>query len=71
MREASDSAWSRTPSGTPASLCTDTVTGNPFMTGTFDQAAEHEAVMTTTNQSDFRDVFWNTVHTSKMEARIG
>jgi hypothetical protein len=47
------------------------VTGNPFMTGTFDQTAEHEAAITTTNQSDFRDVFWNRVHASRMEARIG
>jgi hypothetical protein len=52
-------------------LWTDRVTGNPFKTGTFDQAAEHEAAITTTNQSDFRDVFCNTVHTSEMEARIG
>ena len=47
------------------------MTGNPFKTGTFDQAAENEAAITTTNQSDFHDVFWNTVHASKMEARIG
>ena len=70
-REASDSAWSKTARGMPASLWTDTVTGGSWITGTLDQTVGHRRVRATPNQSDFRSVFWNITNTSKVEARIG
>jgi hypothetical protein len=55
----------------PTSLWTETATFESVMTGVLGQAAELRTVRTSTNQMDFRSVFWNTASTSKMEARIG